>query len=206
MSGRALFLWFYPRATGDPGGDRNARTLQFTCLLLAIVIGMAVTLDLVSREPISALTVSPALIALFVAAVLNRTAQRAWAGRIVILALLLCAILRVVDASDGFRSHAMLMFPGVLLLSVMLLDRASYLATAGIVILTVTALGIAEKLGLLGAIPPKHALPQTTNTFLFSTCLCWRSPLSGPESSRMPRETLPTSVSASANHLPRTPN
>jgi PAS domain S-box-containing protein len=171
MSGRALFLWFYPRATGDPGGDRNARTLQFTCLLLAIVIGMAVTLDLVSREPISALTVSPALIALFVAAVLNRTAQRAWAGRIVILALLLCAILRVVDASDGFRSHAMLMFPGVLLLSVMLLDRASYLATAGIVILTVTALGIAEKLGLLGAIPPARTPTNYESIFILDLTL-----------------------------------
>jgi PAS domain S-box-containing protein len=36
----------------------------------------------------------------------------------------------------------------------MLLDRASYVTTAGIVLLTVAALGIAEKHGVFGAIPP----------------------------------------------------
>jgi PAS domain S-box-containing protein len=97
---------------------------------------------------------------------MNRTGSPTWAGRIVILALLLCAVLRVVQAGDGFRSHAMLMFPGVLLLAVMLLDRASYITTAGIVLLTVTALGIAEKRGLFGAVPPVRTPTNYESIFI----------------------------------------
>jgi pimeloyl-ACP methyl ester carboxylesterase len=62
-------------------------------------------------------------------------------------------MLLVFEARDGFRSHAMLVFPGLLLISVMLLDRASYWTTAGIVLLAVAALGVAEKHGLTRAIP-----------------------------------------------------
>ena len=39
--------------------------------------------------------------------------------------MLLTAMLLVFEARDGFRSIAMLVFPGMLLISVMLLDRAS---------------------------------------------------------------------------------
>jgi hypothetical protein len=52
MSGRTLSFGFYPKATGDPGRDRNARTLQFACLLFAVAIGIAVALDVISREPV----------------------------------------------------------------------------------------------------------------------------------------------------------
>ena len=105
--------WFYPKRTGDPGRDRNARTLQFACLLFAIAIGIAVALDVISREPIPIPIVSATLGGLCAAAVLNHAGRPTSAGRIVILVLLLCAVLRVVHASDGFRSHAMLMFPGL---------------------------------------------------------------------------------------------
>jgi PAS domain S-box-containing protein len=63
------------------------------------------------------------------------------------------SILLVLEAHDGFRSNAMLVFPGLLLISVMLLDRASYLTTASFVLLVVAGLGIAEKHGLTAAIP-----------------------------------------------------
>jgi PAS domain S-box-containing protein len=48
----------------------------------------------------------------------------------------------------------MLFFPGLLLISVMMLDRASYVMTAGIVVVAVAALGIAVKHGLTHASPP----------------------------------------------------
>ena len=166
MAGRTLSLWFYPEATGDPGRDRNARTLQFACFLFAVAIGIAVALDILSRQPVPTQLVCVVLGALCAASVLNRARQPTWAGRIVILALLLCAILRVVHAKDGFRSHAMLMFPGLLLLAVMLLDRASYLTTAGIVILIVAALGVAEKHGLIGTIPPVRTPTNYQSIFL----------------------------------------
>jgi PAS domain S-box-containing protein len=167
--------WFYPKRTGDPGRDRNARTLQFACLLFAIAIGIAVALDVISREPIPIPIVSATLGGLCAAAVLNHAGRPTSAGRIVILVLLLCAVLRVVHASDGFRSHAMLMFPGVLLLSVMLIDRSSYVATAGIVMLTVAALGIAEKHALFGAIPPVRTPTNYESIFLVELTLVWFS-------------------------------
>ena len=33
-----LSSWFYPKQTGDPGRDRNARTVQFACFLLAFAV------------------------------------------------------------------------------------------------------------------------------------------------------------------------
>jgi PAS domain S-box-containing protein len=166
MSARTWSSDLYPKRTGDVGRDRNARAIQFACFLLAIAIAIVVALDTISREPLPIPTVSTAMAGLVVAAIVNRSGRPAWAARIVMLALLLCAILRVVAARDGFRSHAMLMFPGVLLLSVMLLDRASYMITAGIVLLTVTALGIAEKQGLFGAIPPARTPTNYESIFL----------------------------------------
>jgi PAS domain S-box-containing protein len=70
------------------------------------------------------------------------------------LAVLLTAILLVFEARDGFRSHAMLVFPGLLLISVMLLDRVSYAMTASIVLISVAALGIAVKQGFTRATLP----------------------------------------------------
>jgi PAS domain S-box-containing protein len=50
----------------------------------------------------------------------------------------------------------MLVFPGLLLISVMMLDRVSYVTTAGIVLVVVGVLGIAVRQGLTRATPPVH--------------------------------------------------
>ena len=153
MLDRRLQSWFYPKPTGDVGRDRNARTLQFTCLLSAFAIALVAVLDTIARERIELPILVMAVVALVAAAAMNRAGIPAWAARIAIVALLLTAILLVLDARDGFRSHAMLVFPGLLLISMTLLDRKSYVRTAGIVLSAVAALGIAEKHGLTGAIP-----------------------------------------------------
>ncbi len=85
--------------------------------------------------------------------VTNRAGSWEWAARTAFLAVLLTAMLLVFEARDGFRSFAMLVFPGMLLISVMLLNRASYMITAGMVLVAVAALGMAEKQGLTRAIP-----------------------------------------------------
>ena len=87
---------------------------------------------------------------------MNRAGRSDWAARTAFLAVLLTAVLLVFEARDGFRSHAMLVFPGLLLISVMLLDRASYVTTAAIVLVAVAALGIAVKQGLTRATRPVH--------------------------------------------------
>src|SRR5215831_15950469 len=43
--------WFYARPTGDRGRDRNARTVQFACLLLACAICTVAILNITSRDP-----------------------------------------------------------------------------------------------------------------------------------------------------------
>src|SRR5215467_291253 len=147
-----LSSWFFPKPTGDIGRDRNARTLQFSCLLFAFALGAIAVLDVIEGELVP-LPILLAAVGLFAAATMNRAGRTVWAGRTAVLVLMLCAILLVFEAHDGFRSHAMLVFPGLLLISVMLLDRAFYLTTAGMVLMAVAALGIAEKHGLTRAIP-----------------------------------------------------
>jgi len=166
MLNRKSSSWFYPEPTGDPGRDRNARTLQITCLLFAFTIGIVAALDTIAgdREPLPILDL--AVVGLVVAAVMNRAGTTAWAARAAVLAILLTAILLVFEARDGFRSNAMLVFPGLLLISVMLLDRASYWTTAGIVLLAVAALGVAEKHGLTRAIP-RVSTPTSYESIFF---------------------------------------
>jgi PAS domain S-box-containing protein len=147
-----LSSWFYPKPTGDVGSDRNARTLQFSCLLFASALGVIAVLDIIGEQHVP-LPIVLAAVGLFAAAAINRAGTPVWAGRTAVLVLMLGAILLVFEAHDGLRSQAMLVFPGLLLISVMLLDRASYLTTAGIVLLAVAGLGIAEKHGLTQATP-----------------------------------------------------
>jgi PAS domain S-box-containing protein len=144
--------WFYPKQTGDRGRDRNARTIQLACLLFAIAVGLVAVLDTIARERVPPV-LGMAVVGLVAAGIINHAGRAAWAARTTILALLLTAILLVFEAHDGFRSHAMLVFPGLLLIAVMLLDRASYLITAGTVLSAIVGLGIAEIHGLTGAIP-----------------------------------------------------
>jgi two-component system, cell cycle sensor histidine kinase and response regulator CckA len=150
MSDQKSPSWFYPSPTGDRGRDRNARTLQFACFLLALAIGLVAVLNTETQQ-------TPLLIfaaaGMVVAAGVNRAGRTSWAARTAFLCALLIAVLQVFEARDGFRSLAMLVFPGLLLLTIMLLDRTSYLATAGIVLLAVGALGIADQSGLTRAIP-----------------------------------------------------
>jgi two-component system, cell cycle sensor histidine kinase and response regulator CckA len=150
MSDRKSSSWFSPKPTGDPGRDRNARTLQFACYLLTFAISVVAVLNTDMREgPLLVFAVA----GLVAAAVMNRAGMPAWAVRTAFLALLLTAVLLGLNARDGFRSNAMLVFPGLLLLAVMMLDRASYVTTAGIVLVAVAALGTAEMHGFTRAIP-----------------------------------------------------
>jgi PAS domain S-box-containing protein len=55
----------------------------------------------------------------------------------------------VMGAHDGFRAITMLVFPGLLLIAVMLLPAGDYLVLAGVTLLTVTGLGVAEIYGLV---------------------------------------------------------
>jgi PAS domain S-box-containing protein len=146
--------WLYPKPTGDLGSDRNARTVQFACFLLAFTVGVIAVLNIISQEPGDETPVLVfAVVSLVFAAIINRKGKWVWAARLAFFAVLLTAILLVLEARDGFRSLAMLIFPGLLLVSVMFLDRASYMTTAGIVLVAVAALGVAEKRGLTRAIP-----------------------------------------------------
>ena len=105
MSDRKPQTWLFPKQTGDVGRDRNAWTIQFTCLLFAFVIGVVWVVDTVTGDRVPAPMLVMA-IGLLAAAVMNRRGKAAWAARIVILVMLLGAILLVFEAHDGFRSNA----------------------------------------------------------------------------------------------------
>jgi two-component system cell cycle sensor histidine kinase/response regulator CckA len=144
--------WFYPNSTGDPGRDCNARTLQFSCFLLAFALGVAAMFDAIQQDPYETPLLVFAAAALVAASFMNRAGRLVWAAWTAFLTVLLTTILLVFEAQDGFRGHMMLVFPGLLLISVMLPDRTFYPTTAGVVL--VAALGIAVKQGLTRATPP----------------------------------------------------
>ncbi len=166
MSNRKLAVWFYPKQTGDPGRDRNSRTVQVACFLLASAISTVVILNVISRETAETPLLVFAVAGLVVAMIMNRAGMWDWAARGAFSAVLLTATLLVFEARDGFRSLAMLMFPAMLLLSVMLLDRASYMITAGTVLLAVTVIGMAERQGLTRAVRGVRSL-TTYESILF---------------------------------------
>ena len=157
--------WFYPKPTGDPGRDRNARTVQFACFLLAFAVSAVTILNVISGETSAETPILVFAVAGLVAAMVTNRPGREWAARTAFLAVLLTAMLLVFEARDGFRSLAMLVFPGMLLISVMLLDRASYMTAAGMVLVAVAALGIGEMQGLTRAIP--HVRSSTTYESIF---------------------------------------
>jgi PAS domain S-box-containing protein len=119
---------------------------------LASAVGLVASLNVISREPGPNPLLAFAVAGLLAGVVMSRAGKWEWGARTAFVALLLTATLLVVEAHDGFRSLAMLMFPGLLLVSVMLLDRTSYMITAGIVLVAVAALGVAEMQGLTRAI------------------------------------------------------
>jgi len=95
---------FHIESTGDPGRDRNARTLQFSCYLLAFAIGLVAILNLIATGP-----PHETLLLLFPAGSL--VAGRQSRGKVGLggadglLSVLLTAVLLVFQARDGFRSH-----------------------------------------------------------------------------------------------------
>jgi PAS domain S-box-containing protein len=171
MSDRKSSSWFYPAPIGDPGRDRNARTLQFTCLLFAFAVALVAILNSIFREWVELPIFGVSLAGLGAAMAMNRAGMWKGAARIAILVILSTAILLILHARDGFRSHAIILFPGLLLISVMLLDRASYLATASMVLLAVAALGVAEKLGLGRATPPVRTPTNYASIFFVDLTL-----------------------------------
>src|SRR5262245_24887397 len=100
--------WLYPKPTGDPGRDRNARTVQFACLLLTSAVSIVALSSVIVRDPGSTPLLTFAAAGLVAGLVMNRAGRWEWAARTAFLALLLTAILLVFHARDGFRSLAML--------------------------------------------------------------------------------------------------
>ena len=111
MLGWKSSSWLYPKPTGDPGRDRNARTLQFACFLLALAVSTIAVLNFIAHGPRETPVLVFAVAGLVFAAVMNRTGRWAWAAGIAFLPVMLTAILLVFEARDGFRIIAMLLFP-----------------------------------------------------------------------------------------------
>src|SRR5215475_13430100 len=110
MPYRETSSWLYPTPTGDLGRDRIARTIQFACLLLSVVIGTLTISNLISHPDTNVVFLGAAG-ALLLTAVMNRLGHGKWAAHIAFLVMLLTATLLVFEARDGFRSLAMLVFP-----------------------------------------------------------------------------------------------
>jgi len=109
-----LSSWLYIKPTGDPGYDRNARTVQFACLILVTAVSAVLIMNAIDWDPRPMPLLIFALVSLNVALAMNRTGRWKWAARTTLLVLLVTAMLLVFQARDGLRSQAMLVFPAML--------------------------------------------------------------------------------------------
>ncbi len=166
MSKWKLSSWLYPMPTDDPGRDRNARTVQFSSFLLVSAATLLVTMNVITGDFRESLLLALVVVGLVAAMGVNRAGKWEWAARIALSSLLFVGMLMAFEARDGFRSNAMLLFPAMLLLSLILLDRTSYLVASGIVLIAVASLGIAERQGFTQAIPGVRS-PTTYESIFF---------------------------------------
>ena len=73
---------FYPEPTGDPGRDRNARTVQFASLLLAAAVSLIATLNVIAHEPKEMPFLAFAVAGLVAAMVINRASHPPESGSV----------------------------------------------------------------------------------------------------------------------------
>src|ERR1017187_523728 len=122
--------WWYPRPTGDPGRDRHARSIHFGCMGLSIAFALVLVQSALRHGELLLPEISAELMVLG-ALVLNHLGKWVWAARLGTYGVLVDTAFMVMGAHDGFRAITMLVFPGLLLIAVMLLPAGDYLGLAG---------------------------------------------------------------------------
>ena len=103
---RLSFSWLYPTPTGDPGRDRNARTLQFAILILGSSILLTLIVNLLTGDHREAYLLGVPVAGLIAAAAVNRSGDSRWAARIAFLSVILSAVLLVADARVALQEAA----------------------------------------------------------------------------------------------------
>jgi len=139
--------------------------------VLSGAIGTLAVSNVLTHEPAENAVLFVAVGGLLAAAFANRAGNTTVATLTVFVAALVTAAMLVFEARDGFRSHAMLIFPGLLLISVMFMDRASYALTAAMVLITVAVLGVADKFGYMRAIPGFRSLTSYDSILIVDVLL-----------------------------------
>jgi PAS domain S-box-containing protein len=149
--------WWRPRPTGDSGGDHHAVSIHYGCVVasLAFAAGIVRSTGWGAGYRLAPLVIGE--LTALAALVLNYFGQWAWAVRLAVFGALFANAFLVTEARDGFRSIAMLGFPGLLVIAVMLLRAVDYLLLASATLLTVTVLGVAEIHGLVPWVPIVHS-------------------------------------------------
>jgi len=145
--------WWHPRPAGGPSSDHYALTIQYGCLVFCLAFGVALIRTIGWEHGHWQLPLAMGEASSLAALLLNYFGRWDWAVRLAAWGLLITSTCMVVTSENGFRSIVMLTFPGVLVIAVMLLRTADYLLMAGVTLLTVTGLGVAEMQGLVPTVP-----------------------------------------------------
>ncbi len=143
----------YPKLTGDSGRDRRASGIHSGCIALSIAFAFLIIRSVGWRHGDSVLPMAVGELAALGALRLNYVGNWIAAVRLVYFGMLFVSTFLVSTAHDGFRSIAMLLFPGVLLIGVMVPKGVDYLFLAFATLLTVTGLGVAEIHGIIPTVP-----------------------------------------------------
>jgi len=145
--------WRGPRLTDDPVGHRHAVSIHFGCITLLVAFTSVIVRSAGWEHGAQIVPMAIAELMVVVALFLNYGGKWIWAARLSAFAVLFGVTIEVIGARDGFRSIAMLAFPGLLVIAVMVLRAVDYLVLAFATLLTVTGLGVAEIHGLIPTVP-----------------------------------------------------
>ena len=146
-------LWWRPRSADTAGSDSHAITIQYGAIVLSLAFAVAMVHVTAWDRGHWLVPLACGELTALAALVLNYFGYWVWAVRLAALGVLAVSACMVAASEDGFRSIVMLCFPAVLVVAVMLLRAADYLALALVTLLTVTCLGVAEIHGLVPTVP-----------------------------------------------------
>jgi PAS domain S-box-containing protein len=163
--------WWRPRSTGDPGGAHHALTIHYGCVALALAFAVVIVRVAAWERGYQLVPLVLGELTALIALLLNYFGHWAWALRLATFGALTASALITSGSRDGFRSLAMLCFPALLVIAVMLLRAADYVVLAGATLVTVTCLGVAEIHGWLPWVPIMRSPTDAVSVFMVDLVL-----------------------------------
>ncbi|MCX6632736.1 MAG: PAS domain S-box protein [Candidatus Solibacter sp.] len=145
--------------------------MQWGYLVLSIAFALAITRSAGWRNGRMLVPLAIGELAAVAALILNYVGKSFWAARIGAFGVLVALAFMVTGSNDGFHSIAMVCFPGLIVVAVMMLGKVDYLVLAFATLLTATGLGVAEIQGVIPTVPLRQTRTDYFTVFFVDLAL-----------------------------------